>query len=50
MVEKEADTERVKAVIEAEKQAQVAKIQYEQKIREKESHQKIAEIEGRGYS
>lgn len=45
LVEKEAETERKKAVIEAEKQAQVAKIQFEQKILEKESQKKIAEIE-----
>lgn len=32
-------------VIEAEKVAQVAKIQYEQRIMEKESEKKIAEIE-----
>lgn len=31
---------------EAEKQAQVARIQWDQKIMEKESEQKIAEIEG----
>jgi hypothetical protein len=36
---------RKKAVIEAEKEAHVAKIQYERKIMEKESNQKIAEIE-----
>ncbi len=46
LVEKESETERIKAVIEAEKQAQVARIQHEQKIREKESQQKISEIEG----
>lgn len=45
VVEKEAETERKKAVIEAEKQAQVAKIVWEQKIMEKESEKKIAEIE-----
>merc|ERR1712038_2190677 len=45
VVEKEAETERKKAVIEAEKEASVAKIQYERKILEKESNQKIAEIE-----
>lgn len=45
VVEKEAETERKKAVIEAEKQAQVAKIQWNQKIMEKESEQRIAEIE-----
>jgi hypothetical protein len=32
---------------EAEKVAQVAKIQYEQRIMEKESEKKIADIEGR---
>ncbi|XP_033096863.1 erlin-2-B-like isoform X2 [Anneissia japonica] len=45
VVEKEAETERKKAIIEAEKAAQVAKIQLEQKIMEKESHKQISEIE-----
>merc|ERR1719222_323299 len=45
VVEKEAETERKKAVIEAEKEASVGKIQYERMIMEKESNQKIAEIE-----
>ena len=45
MVEKEAETERKRAIIEAEKQAQVAKIQFEQKINEKESLRKMSEIE-----
>merc|ERR1712037_1036841 len=45
VIEKDAETDRKKAVIEAEKEAQVAKIQYERKIMEKESNQKIAEIE-----
>lgn len=45
VVEKEAETDRRRAVIEAEKIAQVAKIQYEQKILGKESEKKIAEIE-----
>lgn len=45
MVEKDAETDRKKAVIEAEKEAQVAKIQYNQKIMEKESLQQIALIE-----
>merc|ERR1711874_551480 len=45
VVEKEAETERKKAVIEAEKEAHVAKIQFERMIMEKESNQKIAEIE-----
>merc|ERR1719452_359697 len=37
VIEKDAETERKKAVIEAEKEAQVAKIKYEQNILEKES-------------
>lgn len=45
VVEKDAETERKKAIIEAEKEAQVAKIQYQQKIMEKESLQRIAQIE-----
>lgn len=45
VVEKDAETERKRAIIEAEKEAQVAKIQYEQKIMEKESLQKISQIE-----
>lgn len=44
-MEKDAETERKKAVIEAEKEAQVAKIQFQQKIMEKESLQRIAQIE-----
>lgn len=45
VVEKDAETDRKKAIIEAEKEAQVAKIQYNQKIMEKESLQQIAAIE-----
>merc|ERR1712110_867310 len=45
VVEKEAETERKKAVIEAAKEASVGKIQYERKILEKESLQKMAKIE-----
>ncbi|CAM2707811.1 unnamed protein product [Rotaria socialis] len=45
VVEKEAETDRRRAVIEAEKLAQVAQIQYEQKILGKESEKRIAEIE-----
>lgn len=45
VVEKDAETDRKKAVIEAEKEALVAKIQYSQKIMEKESLQRIASIE-----
>lgn len=44
-MEKDAETERKKAIIEAEKEAQVAKIQYNQKIMEKESLQQMAAIE-----
>lgn len=46
VVEKDAETEHKRAVIEAEKEAHIAKIQYAQKIMEKESIQKIALIEG----
>lgn len=45
VVEKDAETERKRAVIVAEKEAQVGKIQYEQKIMEKESLQRMATIE-----
>ena len=45
VVEKEAETERKKAVIEAEKEALVAKIQFEKHIMEKESLKKMALIE-----
>lgn len=45
VVEKEAETERRRAVIEAEKSSQVAKIAWDQKIMEKESAKKISEIE-----
>merc|ERR1719445_153771 len=41
VIEKDAETDRKKAIIEAEKEAQVAKIKYEQNILEKESQQKI---------
>jgi erlin len=44
-VEKDAETDRKKAIIEAEKEALVAKIQYNQKIMEKESLQQMAGIE-----
>jgi erlin len=46
VVEKDAETDRKKAIIEAEKEAQVAKIQFEQKIMEKESFQRMSQIEG----
>uniref|UniRef100_A0A914XCA0 Major facilitator superfamily (MFS) profile domain-containing protein n=1 Tax=Plectus sambesii TaxID=2011161 RepID=A0A914XCA0_9BILA len=45
VVEKEAETERKKAVIEAEKMSQVAKIHYDQQIMEKESQKTISELE-----
>ncbi|XP_037033603.1 erlin-2-B-like [Bradysia coprophila] len=45
VVEKNAETERKKAIIEAEKQSQVSKIQYDQKIMEKESVQRMEQIE-----
>merc|ERR1719232_1275636 len=45
VIEKDAETERKKAVIEAEKEAHVAKIMFERMIMEKESNQKISEIE-----
>ena len=45
VVEKEAETDRKKAVIEAEKLAEVAKIEWVQKIMQKESAQKISAIE-----
>merc|ERR1719348_775903 len=44
VIEKDAETDRKKAVIEAEKEAQVAKIRYEQNILEKESMQKMEKI------
>lgn len=46
VVEKEAETDRKRAVIEAEKLSQVATITYKQKIMEKESEKRISEIEG----
>ncbi|KAG8440852.1 hypothetical protein GDO86_006549 [Hymenochirus boettgeri] len=45
VVEKEAETERKKAIIEAEKVAQVAEIKYGQKVMEKETEKRISEIE-----
>ncbi|XP_046405530.1 erlin-1-like [Ischnura elegans] len=45
VVEKDAETERKKAIIEAEKEASVAKIQFDQKIMEKESLQRMSQIE-----
>lgn len=45
VVEKESETERKKAVIEAEKEALVSKINFEKQIVEKESLRKMAAIE-----
>lgn len=45
VVEKDAETERKKAVIEAEKEMQVARIQFDQKIMEKESLMTMSQIE-----
>ncbi|XP_040572055.1 erlin-1 [Lepeophtheirus salmonis] len=45
VVEKEAETDRKKAVIEAEKESIVAKIKLEKQILEKESEQKMAHIQ-----
>uniref|UniRef100_A0A1I7XS45 PHB domain-containing protein n=1 Tax=Heterorhabditis bacteriophora TaxID=37862 RepID=A0A1I7XS45_HETBA len=45
VVEKEAETERKKAVIEAEKKAQVAAIMHKQTIAEKETQKKICQLE-----
>merc|ERR1719167_1682305 len=50
VIEKDAETERKKAVIEAEKEAQVAKIRYEQNILEKEAMQKIETINSKAES
>ncbi|XP_011302345.1 erlin-1-like [Fopius arisanus] len=45
VVEKDAETDRKKAIIMAEKESQVAQIQYSQRIKEKESLQRMAAIE-----
>ncbi|XP_072341668.1 erlin-2-like isoform X2 [Scyliorhinus torazame] len=45
VVEKEAETERKKALIEAEKVAQVAEIKFAQMVMEKETEKRISEIE-----
>lgn len=50
VVEKEAQTDRRKAIIEAEKSASVSKIQLEQKINEKESLKKMSLIEDEMFS
>ncbi|CAI4228021.1 unnamed protein product [Auanema sp. JU1783] len=45
VVEKEAETERKKAIIEAEKKAQVAEILHKQTIAEKETQKRISQLE-----
>ncbi|XP_041921543.1 erlin-1 [Alosa sapidissima] len=45
VVEKEAETERKKAIIEAQKVLQVAEIHFQQKVMEKQTEKKISEIE-----
>lgn len=45
VIEKEAETDRKKAIIEAEKNASVAKIEWERKVMEKESEQRMSNIE-----
>lgn len=49
VVEKEAETERKRAVIEAEKLAQVAEIKFAQQVMEKQTEKKISEIEDSAY-
>ncbi|XP_078284391.1 erlin-1 [Rhinoraja longicauda] len=49
VVEQEAETERKRAIIEAEKFAQVAEIHFQQKIMEKETQKTISEIEDHAY-
>ena len=46
VIEKEAETERKRAIIEAQKQAEVANITYGQRIMEKDSQRRMSEIEG----
>lgn len=50
VVEKDAETDRKRAIIEAEKVAQVSKIQLEQQIAEKESLKKMSLIEDEMFS
>ncbi|KAF6020733.1 ERLIN2 [Bugula neritina] len=49
VIEKEAETERKRAIIEAEKQQQVAKITWMQNIEQKEAQKKISEIEDQSH-
>lgn len=46
-MEKDAETERKKAIIQAEKEIQVAKIRAEQQVLEKETLKRLAQIEGK---
>ncbi|CAI8018548.1 Erlin-2-B [Geodia barretti] len=50
VVEKEAETERKKAIIEAEKVAEVAEIQYNQRIMEKKKQKEISQIENEAHT
>lgn len=45
VIEKEAETEQKKAIIEAERNASVAKIDWERKVMQKESEKRMSEIE-----
>lgn len=49
VVEKEAETERKKAVIEAEKVAEVASIQYDRMIMEKKKQKEISDVENQAH-
>uniref|UniRef100_A0A8C3G9P0 Erlin-1 n=1 Tax=Cyclopterus lumpus TaxID=8103 RepID=A0A8C3G9P0_CYCLU len=49
VVEKEAETERKRAIIEAQKVAQVAEIHFQQKVMEKETEKRISQIEDSAY-
>jgi erlin len=50
VIEKEAETERMRAMIAAEKQAEVSKIQSEKELTEKLAFQRVQAIEDRMYS
>lgn len=49
VVEKEAETDRKRATIEAEKNAAVSRIRMEQELLERESKRKMSEIEDAAY-
>jgi hypothetical protein len=49
VVEKEAETDRKRATIEAEKNAAVSRIRMEQELLERESKRKMSEIEDTAY-